>query len=449
MGHGRSSTNGTRQVDVVVVGGGLAGFAAAATAARAGRSVLLLDGHPGANRAATETVGRFRFNKGAHALYRRGAARPVLGRLGVTVSGSRPPIVGGRGRRGDVVDRLPLDPVSVIRTRLVSARGVARLGRVLAGLPRWRPAELADRTAAAWFDDLGLDGDERQVVEMLARTATYVADLDTVSADLVALQVGLAVRGNVEYLDGGWQTLLDGLAAAGARAGVERVGDVARSVVPEGRRVTVVTGGQDGEGGTVLAGAVVLATGTPEAMAALLPERPAAWAGLAGPVHAACLELGLAAPPPVRVLLGLDRPLYLICHAPPARLAPPGAAVVHGLRYLHAGEAPPPGEARADLEAHARLAGIDPAGAEESRYRHRMVTFGALPTPATGGLAGRPGPAGTGLDGVFVAGDWLGPDGHLADAALSTGETAGRLAAERAAAATRAPAGGLTQVAGD
>ncbi len=454
MGAGLDPTIGTgtaaggRTVDVVVVGGGLAGLTAAATAAGDGRSVVLLDGRPGGNRAATETVGRFLFNRGAHALYRKGAGRPVLARLGVQVRGSRPPLRGGMGRRGDVVDRLPLGPVTATRSRLVSRRGLTRLARVLAGMPRWRPTELGDRTAAAWFDELGLEGDERQLVEMLARTATYVADLDTVSADLVALQVRLAAQGNVDYLDGGWQTLLDGLGAACERAGVERVPAAASAVVPEGRLVRVeVAAGRDGDGTggapdggaatTLLAGAVVLAAGTPDAMASVLPQRPVAWAALAGPIHVACLDLGLAEPPPTRVLLGLDRPIYLICHAPPARLAPSGGAVVHGMRYLGAAEDLPAAELRRELEDHARLAGIDPDAAEEARYRHRMVSAGALPIPETGGLARRPGVTSAGFDGVFVAGDWLGPGAHLADAALATGEEAGRRAAERAEGAHR------------
>ncbi len=421
---------GDRTVDVVVVGGGLAGLTAAAAASGDGRSVVLLDGRPGGNRAVTETVGRFLFNRGAHALYRKGAARPVLARLGVKVTGSRPPLRGGIGRRGDVIDRLPLGPVAAARNRLVSRRGVIRLARVLAGMPRWRPDSLAGMTAAAWFDELGLDGDERQLMEMLARTATYVTDFDTVSADLIALQVKLAAQGNVDYLDGGWQTLLDGLAAACERAGVERVPVAALAVVPEGRLVRVELGG--GAATRLLAGAVVVAAGTPDAMVSMLPQRPVAWAGLAGPIHVACLELGLAEPPPTRVLLGLDRPLYLICHAPPARLAPAGGAVVHGLRYLRAAEDPPAAELRGELEAHARLAGIDVATAEEARYRHRMASTGALPIPETGGLARRPGVTSSGFDGVFVAGDWLGPGAHLADAALATGEQAGRRAAERA-----------------
>src|SRR5690606_34978210 len=132
----------------------LAGLTAAATAATGGSSVLLIDAHPAANRAGTDQVGRFRFNRGAHALYRTGAGRAVLRRLEVPVHGKRPPLTGALGRRGDVVDRLPLGPVSMSRSRLVPPRGLARLGKVLAGMPRWRPGRLADRTAAAWFDDL-------------------------------------------------------------------------------------------------------------------------------------------------------------------------------------------------------------------------------------------------------------------------------------------------------
>ena len=427
--------------DVVVVGGGLAGLTAAATAASPARSVLLLDGHPAADRATTDVVGRFRFNRGAHALFRAGSGAAVLGRLGVRVSGARPPLAGALGRRGDEVGPLPTGPASLATTPLVSPRGKVRLARVLAGMRRWRPQALADRTAAAWLDDLGLHGDERGIVEMLARVATYVADLDTVSADVVAQQVRAAYTDGVDYLHGGWTTLRDGIARAGAERGVERVVGAATAVVPEGERIrvrfTVPAGSGDGGGAgagerTVLAGAVVVAAGLPDACAALLPTRPAAWAGLGPPLRIACLDLGLSEVPQATVLFGVDRPLYLVRHSPPADLAPPGAAVVHVMRYLRVAEKPTAAAARADLEAHCRVAGIDPTAAEEARYLHRMVACGALPTPAGGGLAGRPDVADTGHEGVFVAGDWLGSVGHLADAALATGEAAGRRAADRA-----------------
>lgn len=57
-----------------------------------------------------------------------------------------------------------------------------------------------------------------------------------------------------------------------------------------------------------------------------------------------------------------------------------------------------------------------------------MVTCTAIPVAAGGGLAGRPdvGVLGrlSGRPGVFVAGDWVGPEGHLADAVLASARAA-------------------------
>ena len=138
--------------------------------------------------------------------------------------------------------------------------------------------------------------------------------------------------------------------------------------------------------------------------------------------------MGFAAPPDMTVLLGMDRPLYLIRHCPPAALAPPGGSVVHGLRYLRPDEDPSPDAARAELIEHARVAGIDTDATAHVRYLHRMTVVGAVPVAGVG-LAGRIDVGDTGHDGVLVAGDWVGPRGHLADAALASGEDAGRVAA--------------------
>jgi hypothetical protein len=64
-----------------------------------------------------------------------------------------------------------------------------------------------------------------------------------------------------------------------------------------------------------------------------------------------------------------------------------------------------------------------------------MVVAGGLPTPAGGGLAGRPGIEVAAHRGVFVAGDWVGPAGLLADGAFASGEAAGAAAARVASAA--------------
>lgn len=88
------------------------------------------------------------------------------------------------------------------------------------------------------------------------------------------------------------------------------------------------------------------------------------------------------------------------------------------------------GRFRFNRGAHAFYpADIEPDEAEEVRYLHRMVACAALPVAAAGGMQGRPG-VDTGIDGVLVAGDWVGPVGHIADAALASGEAAGRAAVE-------------------
>ena len=59
-----------------------------------------------------------------------------------------------------------------------------------------------------------------------------------------------------------------------------------------------------------------------------------------------------------------------------------------------------------------------------------MVVVHAQATAERGGRAGQPTVEVPGRPGAFVAGDWVGPDGHLGDAALASGATAGRLAAQ-------------------
>ena len=91
----------TETVDVAVVGGGLAGLAAAASAADCGATVIVVDRDERGGRAATEIVGRFRFNRGGHGLYRGGPGAEVLRRFGVRPTGAKPSIRGQMWRLGD------------------------------------------------------------------------------------------------------------------------------------------------------------------------------------------------------------------------------------------------------------------------------------------------------------------------------------------------------------
>jgi len=418
--------------DVVVVGAGLAGLAAGATAAQ-GASTLILDGHHPGGRASTDERGRFRFNRGPHALYKGGEAQAVLARLGVSTPGAEPPGAGARGRVGDRVDVLPADLRTLVRTRLLSVRGKLALARFLGGVKKWRPADLAGLTVGQWLDTFKLPADARAVVLFLVRTTTYTNDEDTLSADVAAGQIQMALANNVLYLDGGWGSMVESLATAARRNGAEiRTGAAVTSITrraSDGDLTVTLAGGHE-----IRAGAVVLAVGTPGAAASLLGDQPSAWAKLGPEVEASVLDLGLRQGLEHPVLFGIDPPMYLVDHAKAAKhLAPEGGGLVHVLHYLPFGDATPAAELRAGLEEHARLAGVEPSMVEEQRFLLRMTVVGAVPTPASGGLAGRPSIDSTGVPGVFVAGDWVGRRGWLADATLSSGEAAGAAAARNAA----------------
>lgn len=409
--------------DVIVAGAGLAGLAAGATAAQAGRRVLVLDGRSPGGRARTDDRGGFLFNQGAHALYKGGRAEAVLADLGIASLPGKKPTIRNWGVADDVVSKLPFTPGGVVRSKLATVTGKAQLGRFVTGLPTLDPAPLADRSAEAWLTGFGFRDDATAVLRTLSHIASYADDLDAISADAVAGQLRMAILKGVRYLDGGWKVLVDALVGRVTAAGGEvRTGDPVVAVEPGAAGTEVRLGD-----GTVLAApAVVLALGGPAATASVLREPPR-W-GLVGPAStAACLDLGLSSPPARTTLFGVGEPLYLSTHSGAARLAPEGRSVVHLMRYGARDAATD----KADLWAHARTAGITDDQVVEQRFLARMVTSHGVPVPGSG-LAGRPSIDAVGIPGVHLAGDWVGPEGLLADAALASGQAAGRAAAAHA-----------------
>lgn len=420
------------RADVVVIGGGLAGLAAAAYLGRAGRRVLVLE-KAGAlgGRAATLQKDGFSLNLGPHALYLGGAGAQVLGELGVHPVGGRPVVSGAHALAGGVLHTLPGGFLSLLTTGLFGLAAKIEAARVLSRLPHLDPAPLDRVPVATWLGRSISEPPVRRFLEALLRLSTYSGDMQRLSAGAALRQFQVAQQG-VLYLDGGWQRLVDDLRGVVAAAGVEiRTGARAAAIELEGGAVRAV---RLVDGGRLEADAAVVAA-SPAAARALVPDNPAlaAAAARALPVHAACLDVALSAlPRPKSVFaLGVDRPLYASVHSAVARVAPAGGATLHLAKYQ-----PSPEDPADEGELERLLDQLQPGFRDRvitRRFLPSLIVSHALVTAEGGGLSGRPDVAVPGARGLFLAGDWVGPEGMLADASLASARRAAKQIAARPA----------------
>ncbi len=408
-------------LDVAIIGGGLAGLTAARLAQRAGATVAVLEAHQLGGRGRTDVRDGFHFNLGAHALYLDGPAHRTMTDLGIDVSGGPPNADGSIGTLEDRHGVLPQTARQLLMTSLLGLRGKAAVGRVLKSLPKVDAAAFATSSVDEWMETLNLPDDAAALLLLLIRVSTYTNAPDVVSADVAITQLQAALSTGVRYLDGGWCRMVDQLAG-----GLDVRTFEAASVNDDGDSVTIASI----TGDVVRARAVVVAVSSPDVAARLLGRAPF----VVGPkIEAACLDLGIRRQIAPGLWFGVDQPLYLSQHTPPADLAPAGQAVVHVLRYLvpstHArADHASPEVQRAELRQHASRAGITDDDIVTSRYLHRMTVVSAAPAAHLGGLPGRPTVTATGSDRAFLAGDWVGPTGHLLDASCASATDAARLA---------------------
>lgn len=410
--------------DIAVVGGGIAGLVAAASAAREGASVVLLDGAKQlGGRARSESEDGFVRNLGPHAVYLGGGLDRALERLSVKVSGTKVSGAGSRVLDGDVLRSMPGSALSIAFTSWLGARDRAALMGAFARVALETPGAHAHASVESYLGSISAGG-PRRLLRALVRVSTYGGDLEAMSAECALAQLQAALLGGVMYLDGGWQTIVDGLLARLAALDVTiRTGSKVTTLEGHGPFTLTTTSG-------ALRARAVVVTGSPDLTAELV-ERDGGplhrFAARAIRVEAACLDTRV---PPARaastgLVLGLDEPYYVQDHARYARLAPEGGGVVHAMRYDD-GTDVSGRDVRAELEGITRRAlGLSQDTDLDARFMPRLTVHHALVTRELGGFAGRP-KATTARAGVFVAGDWVGDAGLLADASATSGSIAAR-----------------------
>ena len=407
---------------VIVVGGGLAGLTAAAYLARGGTRVTVVEqARELGGRARTSVEDGFSFNLGPHAVYLAGAGAKALDELGIPYEGGQPG--GGSFVQHDgKLHTLPEGLVSLVSTGLFGLREKMEIASFLTSLQGVDVAPLTRIRFADWLAGQMRTTGARNLVTMLARISTYTHPAADMSAGAAVRQMQLAFQKNVRYVNGGWQTLVDALRRQVETHGGEIVSGVSvRSLARDSAARGIVL-----ESGECWAADAVVLAGSPRMVANLTGITH--WAATRLPVRAACLDLALSQlPQPSRkAAFGMDEPLYASVHSSVAKLAPEGAALIHLARYggLQGREA---GQVRSQLEN--LLDQLQPGWRNyvvKTRFLPDLTVSNAAVLASQDGMAGRPPVAVPGVQGLFLAGDWVGPEGMIADASFASGRAAAK-----------------------
>ena len=419
---------GSQLKEVVIVGGGLAGLTAAYYLARSGISVRLFEkGATVGGRAATQNHEGYHFNRGIHALYTGGAASEVLEELGIRYSGNSPKQI--HALRQGKLHVAPVDSLTLLRTDLLDFADKLELMQLFMKLPGLNTEALSYVSVQDWLATNIRRPRVRQLMASQAHTFVYSSALDLVSAEVFIVKTQLALKNPVVYIDGGWETLAQGLRGAAEQAG---------AIITSGARVESVEY-QDGrvhgvrlrDGGSVPAQAVILAAAPKDTVKLVDGGEYAPMRQIVNgliPAQVAALDVALSRLPNPRhaIVQDMEKPRFMSTQSLYSHVTPEGGALIYSFKQLDPRQTSDAHEDERDLEN--LLDTAQPGWREvlvKRQFLPRIDAIGMLPTAIGGGYSGRPGTHVPGIANLYLAGDWVG-SGFLADASFGSARQAAR-----------------------
>jgi phytoene dehydrogenase-like protein len=419
------------EADVIVIGAGLAGLTVTTFLARAGKSVTLFEQSTKeiGGRARTSVFDGFYFNQGAHALYLSDAGAAVLRELGIAYTGGKPPVTNYDIIHGKKYKLLIGTGSSVVGAKSLETSTENMINQFFDSFNEIDSTKLENVSVQEWIGGNVQDADAVEIIKAFVRLNTYGNDPAIQSAGSVLNQFQIYNSGGVMYLDGGWQTLVDGLVAAATNAKARIVMGKKAVKVQRSNSEWMATLSDRTQ---ISAKVLVIATGPKDAYGLFHDGERSEVLSKAvkelKPIRMACLDVALSNLPQSDALfaLGIDSPLYFSVHSAYAKLAPKNGALIHLAKYLGTSIEPKPKEDEKELEDLLDL--LQPGWRQvvvKKRPLPSMVVSNALVTAAIGGFSGRPHPKiGNSL---FIVGDWVGSEGLLSNASFASAKQAAQL----------------------
>lgn len=411
--------------DVVIVGGGLAGYVAANYLAKTGMSILIIEKDKKVGgRARTDKINHEFFNLGPHALYRKGKAVPILQELGIELYGKSPKLNGIL--MDDMVEyTAPFTPLGVFTTRFLSWKERMEWLKILSKIKSLKIEKLPEQTFQQWVQQIANSKNVQALLHILGRLATYCHAPEKVSASVIVAHLRTVMEG-VLYIDKGWQTIIDQLHNKAIISGVQ---------IESGINVKEIRLIENGYAQLSLSNEeeltckYVLCTTGPRELTKMLGENITQtqrdfFTGLS-PIKGAALDIALTQlPKPNRLfVMEITEPFYYSVHSNSAILSEnENTIVLHVFKYLHPDDNIDGKELKNELEQF--LEKIQPGWQKHkisSRFMPTITVNQRLPQIGDEQKLHR---SKSEVSGLYLAGDWVSSHSILSEGAVSSAKQA-------------------------
>ena len=411
--------------DIVIIGGGLAGYVAANYLAKSKLSILLLEkGNKSGGRARTNIVKNHYFNFGPHALYKKGKATSILEELNIKLSG-RSPKLGGYLVENDQKYAAPFTPLSLFSTQFLHGKQRLEWTAVLLKVISTDPKALKEYTFEQWVKQSTPSEKVQSLLFLLSRLATYCHAPERVSAKMMVTQIKSVMNG-VVYIDGGWQTIIDQLHNKAVIGGITiQTHTMVKEIHPLERENFQLILSSD----EAINSRYVLSTVGPKELSQMIiknePSPQIDAFNHIPSIQGASLDVALTHLPNPNLLfaMGITEPYYYSVHSHYARLSKDkNSTVLHVFKYFHPDEQIDTKLVKNELQNF--LEKIQPGWKKHeiaSRFIPKITVNQRLPQIDDEKRFLR---SETDIEGLYIAGDWTSSDHILANAAVYTGKKA-------------------------